>query len=255
MSWIELHQSVWTHRKTYKCAVLLKKPRVVVVAHLASLWTWGLDNIPMSGIVDRDLICEAAEWTGRAATFIDALVEARYLDVVDGAYHVHSWEKYAGRLITKRAVNAERMRLARAANVQRTDSARAGATVPDRTGPSPDHHQPETVAAPTQAKPRETKAQKLERVLGEQITNDWIDEMVAEFPVLQEDEVRSVIRQASIHKNLGNYVDRTDGLRIWIHDVWLKKRAKELLAMDKSSTNGHSNGAASPFAAYADVTL
>ena len=146
MSWLELHQSLFTHRKTMQAADILDLPEVYVVAHLMALWTWSLDNAPDGVLPDsRRIIGKAAQWSGDPAMFTNALVNAGFLDIDEaGQTVIHDWQSYAGRLIEKREANTERMRRTRAANtlppnnvaevtqkenVQSTCDARAGATV------------------------------------------------------------------------------------------------------------------------------
>lgn len=149
MAWIEVHQSLFTHRKTLALADILDLPEVYVATHLIALWTWGLDNAQDGALPSSHrIIAKAAQWTDSADTFVSALVEVGYLDEMeDGEIHIHDWEEYAGRLIEKRKANAARMKAARDANkvrtntisathVQRTKAARAGATVPNRTVPN-----------------------------------------------------------------------------------------------------------------------
>lgn len=132
MAWIELHQAVWTHRKTFELAGLLDISETYAAAHMLRLWSWALDNAPdgsLSGISSR-AIARGADWAGDAEAFVEALISAGWLDP-DRA--IHDWQDYAGRLIERRVSNTERMRAKRAANVQRTNPARAGATQPDTT--------------------------------------------------------------------------------------------------------------------------
>lgn len=147
MAWIEVHQAVWTHRKTFELAGLLDLDETYAGAHMIRLWTWALDNAPdgnLSGLSAR-AIAFGAGWRGDADAFVDALIQVGWLDE-DRA--IHDWQEYAGRLIERRQSNTERMRAARAnrvasttggraTHVQRTTGACAGATVPDRTGPNP----------------------------------------------------------------------------------------------------------------------
>jgi len=147
MAWIEVHQAVWTHRKTFELAGLLDLDETYAGAHMIRLWTWALDNAPdgsLSTLSDR-AIAFGAGWRGDAETFVQALVQVGWLDE-DRC--IHDWQEYAGRLIERRQSNTERMRVARAnrvasttggraSHVQRTTVACAGATVPDRTGPNP----------------------------------------------------------------------------------------------------------------------
>lgn len=145
MAWIELHQAVWTHRKTFELAGILDLDDTYAAAHLIRLWTWALDNAPsgdLNGISDR-AVAYGAGWRGDAEAFVSALVDSGWLDA-DRC--IHDWNEYAGRLIERRTANADRMRAARATrvlptnrghseSVQSTCSARAGATVPDSTVP------------------------------------------------------------------------------------------------------------------------
>lgn len=157
MAWIEMHQSLWTHRKTYAMADELNIDPDLAVAKLARLWCWALDNAPDGNLaaVKPATIARAMNWSGDAGEMIRALIVSGFLEDTEGALHLHDWEDYAGRLIDRRKANAERMREARArgkqapppngastykeraANVQDTNGARAGATVPNRTQPNP----------------------------------------------------------------------------------------------------------------------
>lgn len=163
MAWIESHQALQRHRKTIRAANLLKITRPLLIGHLHCLWWWALDNADSDGRlgqVSAAEIAEAAEWSTRQADrFLDALVDAGFLEVGDdGALRLHDWYDYAGKLCDRRTANAERMRAARSGrvslkevardparveHVQRTFDARAqtrahtcGATQPDPTGPN-----------------------------------------------------------------------------------------------------------------------
>ena len=135
MAWIELHQSLIHHRKTFDLADTLAISQAQAVGHMAALWCWALDNAPDGDVsaIKPATLARAALWTDGAATFVDALYAVGFLDA-DG--RLHDWEEFAGRLIDRREANAARMRQARAQNVQRTCGARAGATVPNRTVPN-----------------------------------------------------------------------------------------------------------------------
>jgi hypothetical protein len=154
MAWIELHQAVWTHRKTFELASLLDLDETYAAAHVIRLWTWALDNAPsgdLSALSDR-AIAFGAGWRGDVTALVDALVRSGWLD---DDRRIHDWEEYAGRLVERREANAERARLARAArrgqaqnghaqDVASTSGVRAHDVrgLPDRTGP--DTTQPDT---------------------------------------------------------------------------------------------------------------
>lgn len=108
--WIELHQSVWTHRKTLLLADALDLDPTYAAAHMARLWTWALDNAQdgdLSGLPPR-VIAAGAGWTGDPERFVAAVVAAGFLDQVGDSLLLHDWHDYAGRLMEQRRLNAER---------------------------------------------------------------------------------------------------------------------------------------------------
>jgi hypothetical protein len=138
VAWIELHQSLPTHRKTLAAADLLDLPPVYVVGHVTAFWLWALDNVPDGRLhnVSPRTIARAAQWPGEASVFVDAITKAGFLEPDGADLLIHDWWSYAGKLIDRREQNALRMREARAAHVHSTDTARAGATVPNPTEPN-----------------------------------------------------------------------------------------------------------------------
>lgn len=98
-------------------ADILGIPEVYVVAHLAALWTWALDNAP-DGVIEASprVFARACQWTADPTQILDALIESGFL--TDGEqpnqYVIHDWHDYAGRLVERRQANADRMRRARA---------------------------------------------------------------------------------------------------------------------------------------------
>lgn len=142
MAWIELHQAVWTHRKTFELAATLGLDETYAAAHLIRLWTWALDNAPdgdLSKLSDR-AIAFGAGWRHEVSLFVRALAETGWLDDNRG---IHDWNDYAGRLIERREKDAERKKIARmsggpAPDVHRTSNGTAAGvrrTGPNRTGP------------------------------------------------------------------------------------------------------------------------
>jgi len=145
VAWIELHQSLWTHKKTFLLAAELGIDELYAAAHMAHLWCWALDNAgdgDISGLPNR-AIAFGASWRGDADAFVEACLTAGWLSDVDGHLVLHDWQDYAGRLLERREKNAERMRSARASKVSKraehvhnTFKSRAPATVPNRTLPN-----------------------------------------------------------------------------------------------------------------------
>lgn len=135
MAYIESHQELGAHPKTKKAARLLSVSVPAVIGHLQLLWWWALDYAQDGDITafDPQDIADAVMWPTAFQGFIDGLLGcgvgtgAGFLErSSDGRLLIHDWNDYAGKLIQKRFDNRERMRLARASNVQRTDNARAG---------------------------------------------------------------------------------------------------------------------------------
>jgi len=146
VAWIELHQAVFTHRKTFELAGLLRLDETYAAAHVIRLWTWALDNAPegdLSGLSDR-AVAFGAGWRADAAAFVGALIETGWLDP---ERTIHDWAKYAGRLVERRQKDAERKRESRhstgsPATVRQTSGKTAAGvrrTVPDLTLPDRTH--------------------------------------------------------------------------------------------------------------------
>ena len=145
MAWIELHQSVASHRKTLALADLLDLEPVYVVGHLSLLWQWGLDNAPSSGFlgaVSPRVLAIAAQWRGDPDRFTDALVAVHYLDQDVEGRALHNWPLYAGRLLEQRLAERERSRQRRAEAAKATagqpkdDRQTTVGTVPNPTVPN-----------------------------------------------------------------------------------------------------------------------
>ena len=143
MAWIESHQALGHHPKTLHLAAELKCSVPAAVGYLHLLWWWALDYAP-GGVVEhgaRGVAARACYFRGKPDVFWSALMSAGFVDQTgdNGAVKIHDWMDYAGRLVDKRAANAQRMRDARATHATRTSGARAGATnKPDQ----PDTNQP-----------------------------------------------------------------------------------------------------------------
>jgi len=149
MAWIELHQAIWTHRKTLILAAELDLDETYAAAHMIRLWTWALDNAPegnLSGLPAK-VIAYGAGWRNDPDTFVEAAVRAGWLDRDGDCLVIHDWQDYAGRLIEKRRQDAKRKRQWReeSKDVQRTSSGRhaeapqdgaGNLTVPNHTVPN-----------------------------------------------------------------------------------------------------------------------
>ena len=123
-------------------------------AHVIRLWSWALDNAPdgdLSSLSARAIAYGAGWRTGSPDAFVRALVEVGW---IDDDNRIHDWHEYAGRLVQRRAEDAERKRKSRGhlPDVQGTSGRTAAGvrrTVPDRT--LPDTTGPDTPPTPPQA--------------------------------------------------------------------------------------------------------
>lgn len=115
MAWIELHQSVWTHRKTLMLGHALGLPPAYAAAHMMQLWCWALDNAQdgdLTGLPPA-VVAAGAGWAGDPDLFVEAAVTVGYLDRDGDSLRIHDWHDYAGKLIERREQQRERMRQAR----------------------------------------------------------------------------------------------------------------------------------------------
>jgi hypothetical protein len=92
MAWIEVHQSLFTHRKTLELAELLEVPDLYASAHLIALWTWALDNAPDGHLaVSERIIARAAQWPHDPASLVQALLQTGFLETSGEGYIIHDW--------------------------------------------------------------------------------------------------------------------------------------------------------------------
>ncbi len=152
--WIESHQSLLTHRKTGRLARALNISKITTIGHLHAFWWWCMDNAPSGGLsgIDAEDIADAACWEGDPEEFIGALVHAGFVDSDGETLAVHDWHDFAGKLIEKRASDAERKRRSRASAPVRGTSGghprdiRVTAQVPNLTEPNRTNNTPKPPA-------------------------------------------------------------------------------------------------------------
>ncbi len=110
MAWIELHQTLPTHRKILKLKRLLKIKTPQAVGHVVMLWLWSIDNAPDGDLsqIDAADIAEVCGWPEKkAAKFVSAMQEVGLIDEDMG---LHDWGEYAGRLVGQREERREKER-------------------------------------------------------------------------------------------------------------------------------------------------
>ncbi len=123
MAWIEVHQSLPTHRKTLLAANILKVPSALIVGYLVRLWLWALDNASEGVLADDPALFNMIiGWRGRGS-LLHALTEAGFLERSDGTITIHDWYDYAGKLGDQRELRRVSNKDAQARRRQRLQSA------------------------------------------------------------------------------------------------------------------------------------
>lgn len=155
MAWIEVHQTLPTHRKTIEAAAILDISPVQMIGHLICLWLWALDNAPdgvmytSRNALRNKMVANVSQWDGDPDAFVDALVESGFLNEIDDALELHDWYDYAGKLMETRKANRERQRRYRESKKQQETNAERNANVTrDVTVTKSERHAP-TVPNPT----------------------------------------------------------------------------------------------------------
>jgi DnaD/phage-associated family protein len=111
LAWIESNQELGGHPKTKKLARKLGISVVTAVGHLHFLWWWAMDYAKDGDLSKYEAgdIADAVLWDGDEDELIGALIEARFLDKTEsGGVVIHDWRQYVGKLLDKRAKDAER---------------------------------------------------------------------------------------------------------------------------------------------------
>lgn len=134
MAWIEIHQSLPTHKKTLLASDTLGITPVHLMGHMVAFWLWALDNVPDGDLdnISPRVIARAAQWEGDPEQFVDALINVGFIDETDNGLRIHDWYDYAGRLIERRITERERSRQRRAAAQKDNKRATAGRPLVDR---------------------------------------------------------------------------------------------------------------------------
>jgi hypothetical protein len=103
MAWIESHQDIREHPKTYALMEKLHLDKRGAVGMVHLLWWWVLDNA-MEGEIRQPngAVARAVEWDGDARELVDALISSGWLDREEGYLRVHDWLERAGPIVEKR---------------------------------------------------------------------------------------------------------------------------------------------------------
>jgi len=103
-AWIESHQSLRKHPKLARLCNDLKITPFDAIGRLHIFWWWCIDYAPTGRLDKFDALqlADAAEWKDEPEKFVKALVNANFLDCVDGVLSVHDWLDFCGELVKQR---------------------------------------------------------------------------------------------------------------------------------------------------------
>jgi hypothetical protein len=130
LDWIQVDAGLRFHPKAIALSANLGDPRAHT--YLVDLWTWAAKSSPdgrITGKAATAIIEGAVGWTGKRGALVDALVQERWLDVVEDGFYIHDWHDWAGAHIEKAEKEALRKRASReqrktSADVRRTSAGR-----------------------------------------------------------------------------------------------------------------------------------
>lgn len=127
MAWIEVHDTLREHRKTYALASILKIEQFAAVGLVVSLWTWAINNAQDGDLsaFPETAIANACMWRKNAKTLIEALQECGF---VTRDMQIHDWDVYAGKLIEQREIQREQSRVRQQKRRQKLDDMKQGAS-------------------------------------------------------------------------------------------------------------------------------
>lgn len=105
MSFIQVQQSLVSHRKTLRLARLLGLDRYAVVGRLVALWAWCLENAVDGRLakdgddIDAEILADVMGWDGKPAELVDSLITAGFLDVDSSTQDkpvlsIHDWRDW-----------------------------------------------------------------------------------------------------------------------------------------------------------------
>lgn len=107
---LRLHPKISRLKPLLSAAAGEPVTRAHIVGWLHLLWHWTLEYSPggqgdLSAFTAQE-IADAAEWPHNPQAFVDALIEAGWLDRADTHLRVHDWWDYAGEMLRKRQARA-----------------------------------------------------------------------------------------------------------------------------------------------------
>lgn len=113
-----LYHSQYASKFLKLCAILNRTSedeRLLLRAKLENLWLWVMRYFPMGELrsCSAQQIALACSWSDNPETWVNALVECRFLESTGAGYTIVNWEEYGGKQTIKRqrdAMHKQRVR-------------------------------------------------------------------------------------------------------------------------------------------------
>lgn len=126
--WIGVHDTV-DGPKLRRLCKQLNCPKAEALGILCYLWMWGQENATKYGEIldaDKEEIASHLAYMDKGSTLnfeqvVDALIDCKWLDELDGELYIHDWDTWQGvwyKAMERRERDIERKRKAKAAQMQ-----------------------------------------------------------------------------------------------------------------------------------------
>ena len=99
-----VYVSLPRHKKVLRLAARLGINRHSAIGLVVDLWAWAMTNSDKTGNlgdVNGEEIAAAVDWRGSSDELVTSLHDAGFLDGSSGAWMIHEWEEYGGKVMTR----------------------------------------------------------------------------------------------------------------------------------------------------------
>jgi hypothetical protein len=105
MAWIESHQDLMNHPKVFEIMEKMKWSQYETIGRLHCFWWWCMtyaEDGDLSKYRDTQIAAAVGVPNDKAAEFMVAMIEAKFIDKKGNSIRVHDWWDYAGRYLQSR---------------------------------------------------------------------------------------------------------------------------------------------------------
>jgi hypothetical protein len=152
MAWIESHQELARHPKTKRFARLAEISIPCAIGHLHLLWWWCMSYAEDGNLSKWEAsdIADAVLWENEPEKLLENLINAGFIDCLNGQRTVHDWDDYTGKLMEFRRKDRERKRKS-VKNPSHSTVTQPNRTEPNQTKPNMTATEPDQPNQPIHA--------------------------------------------------------------------------------------------------------